>query len=350
MKTVVYTTNTRLSCSCASSPDVILCLAASGLLAPTECPDSSDVPFDFTTIAATISQAYKSVDSCGNALWHYSFSYDETLLNDPSTPLTAADISGVFCEGCLTDWVKELVGDEPSLIPNADGSITWVSPHGCTLTFTPSGTALQGSWVPATGTWTYASATTVTVPTDATETYAIGQKIRFKQGAGFKYFYVVGVAATTLTLYGGSDYSVANAAITDIYYSVGVSPVGFPEWFNFTTTFGGFSADPASPFLRSQIVGRTMTLTVDMPAAGTSNAQTFTMTAPIVSRNVGAGMKWGTCWYTGADNSAGLTVPGRVTIQNNSTTITIDKTVESASGVWSAAGTKNANFMLTYEI
>ena len=94
----------------------------------------------------------------------------------------------------------------------------------------------NGGWIPATGVaWTYASATTISVPSGAASIYSVGDKIRIKQGAGYKYYYVVVVADTLLTVTGGSDFTVANAAITDNYYSKATSPVGFPATFNTNT-------------------------------------------------------------------------------------------------------------------
>ena len=103
--------------------------------------------------------------------------------------------------------------------------------------YQPTGTTILNSgWVEVNETWTYASATTITVPTDATLTYQKGMKIRFKQGGAYKYFYGKTIAATLLTVTGGSDYSVANSAITDVAYSFIERPFGFPEWFNYTPT------------------------------------------------------------------------------------------------------------------
>jgi hypothetical protein len=92
-------------------------------------------------------------------------------------------------------------------------------------------------WFAANESWTYSSATVVNVASDATTRFQIGWGVRFKQGGDYKYMYVVGVTATTLTLTGGSDYSVANAAITDV--AVTPNPcgaLGFPGWFNYTPT------------------------------------------------------------------------------------------------------------------
>lgn len=93
-------------------------------------------------------------------------------------------------------------------------------------------------WIDANETWTYASASTITVPTGAASRYAKGDKIKLTQTT-VKYFYVVGVADTVLTVTGGSDYTVANAAITANYYSHASSPIGFPVVLNFSSTVNG---------------------------------------------------------------------------------------------------------------
>lgn len=103
-----------------------------------------------------------------------------------------------------------------------------------TLT-SPITQGLDDGWVLANESWAYASATTITVPTGAASRYSVGDKIKLTQTT-VKYFYVVGVADTVLTVTGGTDYTVANAAISANYYSKSSSPVGFPHWFNYTPT------------------------------------------------------------------------------------------------------------------
>ncbi len=91
----------------------------------------------------------------------------------------------------------------------------------------------NGGWIEVTDSWTYASANTINVPTDATTTYKKGIGIRLKQGGGYKYYYGTIVAATLLTVTGGTDYTVANAAITDVAYTLSPeTAVGFPVTFN----------------------------------------------------------------------------------------------------------------------
>lgn len=91
-------------------------------------------------------------------------------------------------------------------------------------------------WQQANETWAYLSATSVTVPTGATFKYSVGDKVKYMQSGAWKYAYVTGVAATTLTLNGGSDYTVANATIAAPCFSKRVTPVGFPQYFSYTPT------------------------------------------------------------------------------------------------------------------
>jgi len=101
--------------------------------------------------------------------------------------------------------------------------------------------ALDYGWVEVSDTWAYASATTITVPTNATEFYQKGDRVRLKQGGAYKYYYIVTVAATLLTVTGGSDYTVANAAITDIAISRSFRPFGFPQRFDYVPTFAALT-------------------------------------------------------------------------------------------------------------
>ena len=120
---------------------------------------------------------------------------------------------------------------------------------------------LQGDvdgWVGANETWTYASATTITVPSGAASTYQKGDKIKLTQTT-VKYFYITAVADTVLTVTGGTDYTVADAAISLNYYSKVENPQGFPAYFNYTPTWssdgGAFTNDPTVTYARFKIEG-----------------------------------------------------------------------------------------------
>lgn len=57
---------------------------------------------------------------------------------------------------------------------------------------------------------------------------SVGMKIKLTQDATVKYFFITAIDATSVTLYGGSNYTLTNTAITNVYYSVVQSPHGFP--------------------------------------------------------------------------------------------------------------------------
>ena len=127
-----------------------------------------------------------------------------------------------------------------------------------TMTKEDAVTSLITGWVPVKDTWAYASASTITVPSGAASIYQVGDKIQLTQTT-VKYFYIIGVADTVLTVTGGSDYTVANAAISAISFSKASNPQGFPQWFNYTPTLNTGTADlSAFNVAKFYILGRTL--------------------------------------------------------------------------------------------
>jgi hypothetical protein len=87
---------------------------------------------------------------------------------------------------------------------------------------------LLSGWAPANETWTYYAADRIDVPPGAMNRYQRGDKIRFRQGGEWKYFFVDSALNTRLVLRGLSGATVENAPITDAYFSKAASPQGFP--------------------------------------------------------------------------------------------------------------------------
>lgn len=107
-KKVVWTNCTRLACaSVTPAPDVVICVTDPTLLAEVTCEDLTT--YQPTTLDATLTKSWKSVDACGATSWTYVLSYDEALLTDPTIALTSAQVDGVFCKGCLTTWVEDTI-------------------------------------------------------------------------------------------------------------------------------------------------------------------------------------------------------------------------------------------------
>jgi hypothetical protein len=91
-------------------------------------------------------------------------------------------------------------------------------------------------WTAGTGTWSYTSADAPTfissVPDADAALMNVGDRWKITQTT-VKYFIVVAKGSpsggfTPVTIYGGTDYTLANAAITSPYWSHVKSPLGFP--------------------------------------------------------------------------------------------------------------------------
>jgi hypothetical protein len=94
-----------------------------------------------------------------------------------------------------------------------------------------------GGWTNVGETWTYASADSptysATLSGDFTNIYSPGMRIKLTQSSTTKYFLITGVSYsspnTTITLYGGTDYTLANSTISSVYFSSQKAPLGFPQ-------------------------------------------------------------------------------------------------------------------------
>ncbi len=122
---------------------------------------------------------------------------------------------------------------------------------------------LETGWTAGVGTWTYASATSITIPSGGASLYAVGDRIKLTQTT-VKYFYVISVADTALGITGGTDYTFTNAAVTLPYFSHMLSPVGFPNRFAYSPTIS-FTAGTAPNTVSSgtyyfSLTGKTCTV------------------------------------------------------------------------------------------
>ena len=151
-----------------------------------------------------------------------------------------------------------------------------------------AGSSADG-WTAVTDDWAYASATTITVPSGAALLYAVGDKIKLTQ-TSVKYFYIIGVADTVLTITAGTTYTLANATITLPYYSHQTSPVGFPSEFAWlpvwTLSAGTLTTTYSTQIGKFTVNGRTVTATFDMFLNVVSEAtagKIFNVSMPISS-------------------------------------------------------------------
>ncbi len=180
--------------------------------------------------------------------------------------------------------------------------------------------ALQDGWIDDTAeTWAYASgsgggtATFTIAGVDLTTKYTVGTRIKLTQTT-VKYFVVTAVAFstnTTVTITAGTDYTLANAAISANYHSYAANPQGYPGWFAFTPSPTGFTGAVTVSVARFNLIGRVLHL--DLSFTGTSNATTLTLTMPMNAAVAGLGVcltedsgSWGAAEYALTASSSNL--------------------------------------------
>lgn len=97
-----------------------------------------------------------------------------------------------------------------------------------------------GDWMPLTESlYSYTSSSRIAVSDlDASTTFQVGDKMRFKQtgATSYQYCYITGKAAAYVNVRGGTSFSLTNLAFTEIAISRASSPVGFPIPMYYTPT------------------------------------------------------------------------------------------------------------------
>lgn len=201
------------------------------------------------------------------------------------------------------------IGSSNQVLTVSGGAPAWSTP-----------TASTDGWFSGSAyTWVYASASSFTISgVDLTAVFQKGTFIRFKQGGSYKYAVVSSSSFstnTTVNIIVNTDYTIANSAITDNYYSYSVNPEGFPTWFNYSIT-GTWNGTPPSGSKTKEakysIVGRTCHVFVseNNTVAGVTNG-TYNFDGPIAA-NLTASV-----YYCGG--SGAISTGERSTIPTNAT-------------------------------
>lgn len=76
-------------------------------------------------------------NACEPCNYLYTFVYDDGQLV-PDVTFAASNISGVLCEGCLTQWVQDTVGNDVKLERRDIEGVTYLvltNQHGCEFAF-----------------------------------------------------------------------------------------------------------------------------------------------------------------------------------------------------------------------
>lgn len=208
-----------------------------------------------------------------------------------------------------------------------------------------SGGGATDGWLAIAATWTRTANTTFTAVGNVTALFPVGTKIKVTDTTT-KYFYVVSAvysAVTTVTITGGTDFSLA-ANPSARWISYADTPQGFPQWFNWSPTWGGFSSPPGISDAVFSLAGRQAVVIVNCSGNGTSNATTLTITNIPFTPAYNAR---GVLGYA-VDNNTPLTVAGRIYISNTGTTLTAYTDMN--TGAWTNENGKRADFCITFGV
>jgi hypothetical protein len=209
--------------------------------------------------------------------------------------------------------------------------------------------ALAGGWLAEPLTWSYASASTFTVPGDRTAVYTKGARLRWVQAGSTKYgivrssSYSSTTLVTTVTILPSSDYVVLNMGISDNYYSNLDNPRGFPTWFSYAATLTGFSVPPAT-VSKYNVSGDKITLIHAEIGDGTSNTNSLIVSLPAPAA---AGSSTTVVSVPYARDNGVYILDASGTILPGASTIYF-RTALFATG-WTPSGGKRVNFEIIYE-
>lgn len=212
----------------------------------------------------------------------------ENVFNDDGTPKSTALVTptGVqtLTNKTLTSPVLNgnMTGtgvvDEDNMVSD---SATKLPTQQSVKAYVDSNSGSSDGWTETGEILTYASASTFTVPGDQTAKYTKGTRLKFNQ-TSVKYAVVIASSFstnTTVTIAVNTDYTIANSAITAPFYSYQLSPQGYPGWFNYAPTFGGFT--PTGGTKKFKIDGNTLSFTIYGMTQVVSTSTTSTITVPV---------------------------------------------------------------------
>jgi len=269
---------------------------------------------------------------------------DPVVTLDDAQTLTGKTLTSPVLNGNLTGTgiidEDDMASDSATKVPTQQSVKAYVDAY--------SGSA--DGWTEITDTLTYASATSFTIAgVDRTAVYTKGTRIKLTQ-TSTKYFVVTSSSFstnTTVNITAGTDYTLANAAITAPFYSYQANPQGYPGWFNYTPTYaasGSMSFGSVTTNLaRFAVTGRVCN--VVLQASGTVGGSVsyglhFTLPITAAQRFSVSG--------AGVGNTAGTSKSVVVSNYNLNSTTSAEVSIYDVSN-WSA-GTRDFSVGASYEI
>lgn len=297
---IVTIENEKILCDSVSTDTITINASGRGYETTTAATHALGTAVKLNVVATNLQDAYDAINTAENAIDAVEANVT-TLQGAEFESITVAKGDLLTRQGVGNGALAPLViGSSGQRLGVSSGLPAWVDDDG---------------WREANETWTYASATTVTVSSDVTGKYGIGDKVKLTQTT-VKYFYITAISYsspnTTITLTAGTSYTVANAAITLPYYSKTETPQGFPHFFAYTPTWSTTGNQPSigngSISGKFTFSGELVTITIGffLGSSSTTGTGEFQFTSPFPSDNLTffIGSAWavdiGTSYYIGS--------------------------------------------------
>ncbi len=215
----------------------------------------------------------------------------QTLTNKTLTsPVINTGVSGtaIDIDGTLTGNSDTKLASQKAVKTYADTKVSSTGGASTGQTLTTPVIRSWEWWQSVADSWSYASATTITVPSGAASIYQKGDKIKLTANSVVLYAYIVSVADTVLTVLGNS---LTNHAFSNIYVSRAENPIGFPTVFSYTPTFAssgtqpvlGSSAITGKFWMKGPVCWYTGKLAITTGGAWSAGTGTYRFGLPITS-------------------------------------------------------------------
>jgi len=198
-------------------------------------------------------------------------------------------------------------------------------------------------WIPVSGTWTYKTATSITVPSGAANIYSVGMGIRLTANGVVKQAYIVKVENTLLTVAGDALTNYTFSAKS--YTPTPSTALGFPVWFDYIPSYeDGWTSMPTGTY-RFTMTGKLVQCVIAI-TAGTSDSVEAAIGLPTQAA-ASASVNRGT-WGWAQDNGVQVNPAGGYVIDTANHAIRFFKTsIDGAD--WTASGTKRIYCTFFYE-
>lgn len=165
-----------------------------------------------------------------------------------------------------------------------------------------------GGWRLLDESWSYSSVSglvgVITIPSGGTDRFQVGDSIKFTQTT-VKYFKVVAVTSTTISVTGGTDYTLVNAAISLISHSKWHRPAGMPSMFSWTPTYTGSGSytygTVTTNVARFTVDGSGFIFRHDSTGTGSGTGAAIYVTYPLTARDLYSAAGSAIGFYPGAE-------------------------------------------------